>query len=254
MQESADPQARHALFTKWTTAMGLPLVTQPSAFTLSRWTGTAGTLTLLLESPEPISFTRDVTVSLVHHIPAPIWHPTGPANLQAALSHLQFVQKTVTVPAAFAIFAAGDHIVHVTQSVAGPTFAVYTAPQRGLLVPIPGTLQQIRPAKGTNPLFDQMRIFPDGTNVLVRNKAIVATANPGIATGPVDQTVPLIPFDNGLETAAFLIPASASGHLTPLPPGRYTLHLTITRNRWREPGSISPEAVYTQQAQLELTW
>ena len=255
MQEDADPQTRQALFTIWTGALGLPLVTQPTGVRLARWTAVDGTLAFVLQSPEPLSFTRDITASLMHHLPPPVWHPIGPANFQAALLHLVYSGKSVTVPQVFEIFAVGDLIVHVTQPVEGPTFAIYTAPLHGPLIPIPGKLQEtVTPKKGTNPVLDQLRQFPNGTNVVIRNKVVVAAVNPGIATGPVDQQVPLIVFDNGPETVALLMPVLANGTPITLAPGKYTLHLALSRNRWRDANSTNPESVYAQQQTLELTW
>jgi hypothetical protein len=255
MVEAADPQARQALFAKWITALGLPLREQPAGLLLSRWTGADGTLALVLESPEPVPFTRDVTVSLVHHLPPTKWQPIGTPQLQAALLRLVFSATSVTCPEAFAIFVPGDLIVVVTQSSAGTTFSIYGAPQRGPLMPIPGKFQQtISPKKGVNPVLDAMRDFPDATLALVRGKALLAAVNHKVATGPVDVAVPLVVLDNGEETAALLSPTTASGMLTPLPPGKYTLQFGLSRQRWRDTSSTNPESVYVQEQSLEVDW
>ena len=175
--------------------------------------------------------------------------------MQAALLRLVFSATSVTCPEAFAIFAPGDLIVVVTQPAVGTTFSIYGAPQRGPLVPIPGKLQQtIRPTKGINPVLDAMRDFPDATLALVRAKALLAAVNHKVATGLVDVAVPLIVLGNGDETAALVIPATASGTLTPLPPGKYTLRFGLSRQRWRDTNSTNPEAIYVQEQSLELDW
>ena len=107
MKRDADPQGRQALFTKWMSALGLLLRQRPEGLCISGWTGATGTQALLIESPEPISFTRDVSVSMVQHVPQPPWHPIGPPELQAALMHLHFAGNVVTVPIPFAIFLPG---------------------------------------------------------------------------------------------------------------------------------------------------
>ncbi len=56
------------------------------------------------------------------------------------------------------------------------------------------------------------------------------------------------------ETVALLIPALANGTPVTLAPGKYTLHLDLSRNLWRDANSTNPESIYAQQQTLELTW
>jgi hypothetical protein len=255
MTEAADPQARQALFTKWVTSLGLPLRQQPAALSLCRWTATDGTEALLLESPEPISFSRDVTVALVQHLPPPVWTPIGPGNLQAALMHLQFSGTLVSVSQAFALFAPGDLIVRIAQLGTGPVFAIYTAPQRGMFVVTPGKLQEtIAPKLGAQPALDPLRHFPDGTIALIRNKQLLAAVDPKITTAPVNVTIPLVLLSNGPETAALMIPATTAGALAPLSSGRFSLNFALSRQRWRDTSSTDPECLYSQQQSLDLSW
>jgi hypothetical protein len=254
MTEAADPQARQALFTKWVTALALALRQQPEGLCVSRWTGPNGTLALLVESPEPLPFSRDVSVTLIEHI-KPKWTPIGPPAAQAALLHLQFQGTLVTVPIQFAIFRTGDMMVRISQTAAGPTLAVYSPPLRTLAIVTPGHLLQIIP-EGTvvPPALNALRKFPDGTIALLRNQVLLAAVNPGIPTGPVDKPVPLVVFSNGPETAALLLPSSGGGSLSVLGPGSFTLKFAIQRERWRDTSSSIPESQYVGEQALNLNW
>jgi hypothetical protein len=259
MLGSADPQARQALFTKWITALGLPLRQKPDAVCISRWADAAGTQAIVLESSEPISFTRDVTASLIQHVPQPAWQPIGPTAMQAELARLQFTGNQVTegftgdqvtepgiIIKPPTDFLTGDLIVHVSQPPAGPTFAIYTAPHRTLLLSTPGVLQQtITPEKGVDPELNPLRTAPAGTVGLLRGGVLIAAEG---HASVIDQPVALTIFDNGPETAVLLIPSA------PLSPGKYKLTLTIDRKRWRDAASTDPESEYTQQQAIALNW
>jgi hypothetical protein len=255
MTVQGDPQARQALFAKWTSALALPLRRQPDRLCISRWTSSVGTQALLIESPEPLAFTGDVSVSLIQHLPPSSWQPIGPAQLQAALAHLHFSGTQVTVPLPYAIFAPGDVIVRVIQNNSGTAFAIYTAPQHSGPLSIPGVLQgTISPPKGLRPDLDQLRNFPNGAIALIRNKTVIAAIAPGGGMGPVDKPISLAVFDNGSETAALLLPTAGTAVLAPLAPGKYTLALAIDRKRWRDNASIDPEARYSKHQLIDLNW
>ena len=88
MSAAADPQARHALFTTILSDMGLPQLDSCDRVTLTRLDDQGSTTAILLESPEPISFIHDVTVTLIHKVrrfipPRPVVPPLG--DLAAAL-------------------------------------------------------------------------------------------------------------------------------------------------------------------------
>ncbi len=73
MQPSADPQERQKLFDAIVSALGIGLRKHPTGVTITRLTDGSGTFGLLIESPEPISLTRDVTLTLTHHVV--VWVP-----------------------------------------------------------------------------------------------------------------------------------------------------------------------------------
>ena len=209
----------------------------------------------MIESPEPLAFTREVSVSLTQHLPSAPWQPIGPAQLQTALAQLHFSTNQVTVALPFAVFAPGDLIVVIIRSHSGTAFAIYTAPQRSGLLSIPGAFQgTISPPRGARPDLDQLRDFPNNAITLIRKKILIAAIAPGAATGPIDKLIPLAVLDNGSETAALLLPTSATAVLAPLAPGNYTLAFAIDRKRWRDNASTDPEARYSQPQSIDLNW
>jgi hypothetical protein len=89
MSPPADPQVRQTLFATILSDIGLPQLDRCDRVTLTRLLEAGMTTAILLESPEPISFLHDVTLSLTHHIrrfiPPPIPSP-APGELDAALA------------------------------------------------------------------------------------------------------------------------------------------------------------------------
>jgi hypothetical protein len=61
MQRGSDPQLRQRAFDQWTAALGVPLRHEVERLELSRRAGAF----LLLESPEPLPFSEDVTLAMV---------------------------------------------------------------------------------------------------------------------------------------------------------------------------------------------
>jgi hypothetical protein len=61
---------QHATFEQWIAALGIPLKKEVARLELSRFVQSAQTQFLLLESPEPIDFSSEATVKLVHPLPA----------------------------------------------------------------------------------------------------------------------------------------------------------------------------------------
>lgn len=73
MTQDADPQARQALFSAVAGALGVGLSREKLGVTLSRVTDAGGTIGLVLQSPEPVSLTRDVALSLTRHVRTWVW-------------------------------------------------------------------------------------------------------------------------------------------------------------------------------------
>ncbi|MEA2666567.1 MAG: hypothetical protein QOI11_3511, partial [Candidatus Eremiobacteraeota bacterium] len=73
MAASADPQERQKLFDAVVRELGLGLVENPAAVSIARLNDGNGTFGFLLQSPEPVSLTRDVTITLTRHVR--VWVP-----------------------------------------------------------------------------------------------------------------------------------------------------------------------------------
>jgi hypothetical protein len=81
MNERADAEKRQRLFEAWTTGLALPLREDPRILSLTRWVEGDATSLILLESDEPLPFSRDVTVMLsrrtkIRRFPFPSELPT----------------------------------------------------------------------------------------------------------------------------------------------------------------------------------
>lgn len=66
MAPTAASADRERVFARWIRELGLPLKDDVTAFELSRFAVGGQTRLLLIESPEPLDFTEEITLSLVH--------------------------------------------------------------------------------------------------------------------------------------------------------------------------------------------
>jgi hypothetical protein len=66
MAPGADPLLRQALFDRWISTPALPLRRSLSALHISRVMLDDGTDLLIIESPEPLPFSHDVTLTIRH--------------------------------------------------------------------------------------------------------------------------------------------------------------------------------------------
>ena len=76
MAPTAEAGARQALFDRWVQGLGLPLRTDLAGLSISAVRDAAGaTAALLVESPEPLDFTTEVTPKLMRRVG--VWTPTS---------------------------------------------------------------------------------------------------------------------------------------------------------------------------------
>src|SRR5262249_49840353 len=68
MAPAATAAARDAVFGRWVRELGLPLKDEVSRLEVSAFQVGGHTTCLLLESPEPIDFTSEVTATLEHRV------------------------------------------------------------------------------------------------------------------------------------------------------------------------------------------
>ena len=285
MLASADPQARQALFDAIVNALGIGLRKAPLDLTVSRLTDAGGTFGLLLQSPEPISLTRDVTLTLVQRVtkwipPVPAHHPVGSKATLASvaagvlapseratnaappqtpfalpppgLAALEFGSEAVTLPAGHAAGSPGDRIARVVD-VGGSTqlqlFEAPTAPRSGGSGV--GALLETVPmsqALKQPALAPAASLVPGSIAVLPKLGGIGPILHGHWAT--IDVPVPILPLSNGAETSILLLTPGAA-HLGP---GTYRLTAVLDRDRWKATTSADPEQHYHDSQTLTFTW
>lgn len=112
MHERADAEKRQRLFEVWTTSLALPLREAPSILSLTRWVENGATSLILLESDEPLPFSRDVTVALSKRSQIPSPFPFGPIFIWAPVPALVLTNgdetKALIVPTGGPL-TAGNH-------------------------------------------------------------------------------------------------------------------------------------------------
>ncbi|HEY5341146.1 MAG TPA: hypothetical protein VIK27_08990 [Candidatus Aquilonibacter sp.] len=287
MLASADPQARQALFDAVVNALGIGLRKAPLNVTVSRLTDASGTFGLVLQSPEPLSLTRDVTLTLTQRVtkwvPGPIFpHPvaeppltlasvaaatlaasSGTSNGASAhatstlppptnLTTLQFANDAVTVPAGQSVGGPGDRIVRVVD-VGGTTqlqiFEVPASPRAGGSAV--GSLLETVPlaqAQKHPSLAPAASLTPGSIAVLPKKGGLGPVWDGHWVT--VDVPVPILALSNGAETSILILTPSAA-HLGP---GLYHLRAVLDRDRWKASTEADPEQHYHDEQTLTLTW
>lgn len=285
MQASADPQERQALFDSIVNQLGIGLQKAPLNATLSRLTDTNGTFGLVLQSPEPISLTRDVKFTLTKRVLKWVWgpivvsHPVARPPLTLAsvtasalasksenvavspapapappaqLSAIAFAEDSVTIPAGQAAFNAGERIVRVVKSDGSPQFQIYdtpVSPQKGGAA--------VGPLLETLPLSQALK-HPQLAPATQLTPGSIAVIPKGGGIGPIfdghwvtiDVPVPMVALSNGAETSILFLSQNAAY----LGPGTYRLHAVLDRDRWSASTEADPEQHYHDEQTLTLTW
>jgi hypothetical protein len=286
MTSSSDPQERQSLFDTIVSALGIGLRKDATAVTITRLTDGSGTFGLVCQSPEPISVTRDVTVQLTRHIrvwvPGPI-PPIGPAgdivSAEAAaasalaplasaampigpapdlgtddehtdeLSSLTFGAYQVTAPEALDFLAQGDQLARVITGPEGKRIEFYEAPSVGATGSAVGALRETMSyaEAARQPAYSSAARLEPGS---------IAVVKPGGILGPIayghweDEEIAIsaMTLTNGDETKMLLL------NSTPLSAGKYTLRLTIDRDRWPISSGSDPDQHYHEERTLPLEW
>lgn len=114
MQPDAPPEARDALFARWIAGLGLPLRDEVTRLEISRFVVGTQTECLLVESPEPLDFTEEVSVTLERRV------TTG--------------QPPIVPPS----FDVGGRFLPPFEGFPWPTVPPPTPPETGPVPPAPG--------------------------------------------------------------------------------------------------------------------
>ncbi len=270
MQPSADPQARQKLFDSVLTQLAIGLKTSRLGVTIARLTDANGTFGWLLESPEAISITRDVTIAVTRAsrvwVNAPIAvRPAraalsvsgvaamalgGPSETEAddnaTLEMLQFDAERVAV---FGTISPGadDQILRVVDGgTGGVRVQIFAAPSGAANGDLLETLTATQATKrfGAAAVAD----LRAGVAAIV-HKGVVGS----IARGyweTIQVPVPITILSNGIEDSLLILSAGTA----PLGPGVYTMVATMDRDRWSATTEADPEQHYHDSATLTVSW
>jgi hypothetical protein len=271
MQSAADPQQRQKLFTAFTKSLGIGLRKNMLGLKLSRLVDAAGTYGVLVESPEPISLVREVTITLIAHrrrwitphlgadqavadfspLAAAVSEPERAATEDINLSMARFAENTVSMPRFVPSYGSGSVLVRLVQNEYGSVVEVYDAPAsvHGEMRAT-GSLREIVPQSHS-------AIRPDLSATARLSVGDIATIDKsgsiiGIWRGgwvQEDISISINPLSNGDETIVALLSKGA----VPLQPGRYTLKFALSRARWRADSASDPEQLYQQEQSLDFT-
>jgi hypothetical protein len=280
MAPGGDAEARQRLFDRWTTGLALPLRGRTSALQLTRLVRAGRTDLLLLESPEPLPFSRDVRVELNKRsfvVSLPVGSPVPPRPgpprpglpplLRRIAVNLDFDGDRVTlgpVPAVPATRPLMDmrwlvHAVQVDQALEYRVYAMRPPRVVGGQILAAGRLSEtIRAAgggTGTSPLLGVVSGM-EADHMALIDPSFTLLFGRFIPLSPATfKIVPTRVLTNATETAALIIPLVSAGSQThaPLPSGRYRLDFSIDRARFR---ADTPDAVsnYRGSASIVSEW
>ncbi|WP_437291021.1 hypothetical protein [Sorangium sp. So ce406] len=250
MAAGADAEARDALFRRWVAALSVPLRERPSRLALTRLVAGGATELLLLESPEPLAFSRDVTLSVHRRASAPEPAPTPPrwppspirgrprpSPFATFLEQIELADDALLVPPIPGELRALRRLVRAERARGERVrdervFHVYELPPRvdptvtnraprvATLVPgdrIPESYAALGP--------DELGLFDE------RNRPLLAPEP--IPEPPAYAEVPVVILGSGDELRALVIPVGPSGDHAPFEAGVHRFRFAIDRARWR---------------------
>lgn len=238
MTPDADPQVRQRLFDRWIAELAVPLSPTVDGLRLGVIADAGGTRLLVLESPEPLPFSRDVRLTVTHRVTSIPNPPIGvPRSLLRFAAGLVFARTTVRGPVpddAEQIVRRARVLVHaapgdrLTRRVEYRFYRVRVDnTTRGLV--LEGDLIEVRATPPTLP-----GLPPRPLRIPTNHFALLDAA--GRPVSPVlplpvehDATVELKVLTNSTEDRALLIPSS------PMAPDLYTFNWAIDRARYRSP-------------------
>jgi hypothetical protein len=198
-----DSQLRQRVFDRWTAQLAIPLQRRPERILLA-----GDQRLLLLESPEPLSFSRDVKLTVTRTVTGFPTDTSGvPAEWLVLASSVQFKRDGVQAEIPAAILGEVQRAVRLVRAITDRLtrriryefYAISISPEAHR-ASIHGVLDHVANTLGHSTL----RVPLGQIAFLGANGAIVGPVLPLPAT--TTQTVPVTLLTNGAETAALLIP------------------------------------------------
>lgn len=238
MTEAADPQARQRLFDRWIGELVVPLSPAVDGLRLASVPEAAGARMLVLETPEPLPFSRDVWLNVTHRVTSIVDPPPDvPRSLLEFAADLIFTGDSVTgsVPdEVTTLIRRTRTLVHAVPVDRLPprlvfrVFGVNVVPN-----PVGFTLQGRLIEERSTPLM--LPGFPPRPLRVPADHIALLDATPRPLSPPLplpvehDETVEVDVLTNSAEDRVLLIPAG------PLAPHSYTFRFGIDRARYRSP-------------------
>ena len=288
MRPEASAEARERLFETWASERALLFRQSSDRLSMTRTVEAGGTTLFVIEGPEPLALSRDVTIALSRRSTAgPL--PSGPVGPGAEAGGVIEAGSRRGAPpmdefafapraSARSVLAWLDAFEWADGRLVGPPLPRgLEIARRIVTVEAVRALRQrveyrIEPGPGgpggrgsVEAILDRRR--PDHAFVLPRLEPgeVVLVGSGGALLPPVRPPsrwpprpivfVPqrLVALTNGDETRALLIPVDAAGVAVSLPGGRYRFSFAIDRPRWRTdvPDTISN---YRAEASVDAEW
>lgn len=249
MTTGSDPEKRQRLFDRWVSGLALPLRSSLSRLGLSRLIRANGTDLFLLESPEPLPFSNDVTLRLKKRILVPTPKPLFTddyidfSKLAIALDFWEdrvrgpvdsdnLARKLVAVRRLVRATKKGDSLEYYIYDVKLRTNRQGHTQLSGELVEV--ICPHKRDGYTKTPAIAALSgLKANKIALLDKNLALIG---PHITTNFTEKYIP-VPFrvlTNGSETHALIIPVDmATNTLTPLKNGTYRFEFRLNRSRFR---------------------
>jgi hypothetical protein len=161
------------------------------------------------------------------------------------------VTQTCEGAAALASFLPGDQIARMLSAGGALQIEIYHAPvANGSADAVAGLRETMTTAQAAGqPAYASVAKLPVGS---------IAVVKPGGILGPIhyghwqDEDIPVsvIALSNGDETKIFVF----SGNGNALPAGKYTLKLSLDRDRWSASTQTDPQQHYHDERAIALKW
>ena len=254
MQPTAEPALRDVVFQRWLKDLGLPLKDEVSRLEISRFVVADKTAAIVLESPEPIDFTSEVTAVLERRVKTGgVFDPDIVADLDG-MQILDFTRRAgaLDVELSPPTVALTDNRIVFVEPIEGPNrLRVWT-----------GLIQARRGAAAVRVHAEpshEVTVLGPGDPVFktaLRLGGLVATlpGKTGVLGSPVVSfvSVPVRVLESSSARQVLLIPMSITAVPESLASGTYRLTLTMDRARWSTTAAADDLNHYRDSASLRL--
>jgi hypothetical protein len=269
MSPEAKAETRQKLFEQWIGQLVLPLRKSTSKLELSRLIRSGATDLLLLENPEPLPLSKDVSLILKKRgftLPLPQAAKKLPLPLQKVSAQIELDGERVKVgPVALnhitQLLGTTQWLVHaiaVGHQLDYHIYEIFTPVIQSNTITITGRISQIFPPsslhKGSVPWLDLLEgIAPNEVALIDHNDDLLFGAFLPISQSTFVE-VPIRVLTDGSESRALILPVASGGNtLAPLPSGIYRLEWEIDRARYRSQ-TPDEESNYRAQASFTIQW